>query len=61
MRSTRGLNVVEHWNVANDFVFFAKRGELNTLMIQQILARPHWRKRLTAVDLRALTPLIQGT
>jgi hypothetical protein len=23
-----GLNVIEHWNGANDFVFFAKRGEL---------------------------------
>ena len=23
-----GLNVVEHWNSANDFIFFARRGEL---------------------------------
>src|SRR4029077_20072756 len=23
-----GLNVIEHWNGANDFVFFARRGEL---------------------------------
>src|SRR3954465_13080747 len=23
-----GLNVIEHWNSANDFVFFARRGEL---------------------------------
>jgi TnpA family transposase len=80
-----GLNVIEHWNGANDFVFFGKRGELasnerednelsmlalhllqncmvyiNTLMLQQILAEPHWRERLTAVDRRALTPLIWG-
>jgi hypothetical protein len=78
-----GLNVIEHWNGANDFVFFARRGELasnrtedhelsmlalhllqncivyiNTLMMQQVLARPHWAERLTATDLRALTPLI---
>ena len=78
-----GLNVIEQWNGANDFVFFARRGELasnrtedhelsmlalhllqncmvyiNTLMMQQVLARPHWAKRLTATDLRAVTPLI---
>jgi TnpA family transposase len=78
-----GLNVVEQWNGANDFVFFARRGEMtsnrredheismlalhllqncmvyvNTLMVQQVLARPHWTERLTARDLDALTPLI---
>ncbi len=78
-----GLNVIEQWNGANDFVFFAKRGDLasnrhedhevsmlslhllqnclvyiNTLMLQQVLKQPHWAKRLTAVDLRAITPLI---
>ncbi len=78
-----GLNVIEQWNGANDFVFFAKRGDLasnrhedhevsmlslhllqnclvyiNTLMLQQVLKKPHWAKRLTAVDLRAITPLI---
>jgi TnpA family transposase len=78
-----GLNVIEQWNGANDFVFFARRGELvsnrtedhqlsmlalhllqncmvyiNTLMMQQLLARPHWAGRLTSTDLRALTPLI---
>ncbi|MBV8174871.1 MAG: Tn3 family transposase [Verrucomicrobia bacterium] len=78
-----GLNVVEQWNGANDFVFFARRGELvsnrtedhelsmlalhllqncmvyiNTLMMQQVLARPHWAGRLTPTDLRAVTPLI---
>jgi len=78
-----GLNVIEHWNSANDFVFFARRGELssnksedqelsmlslhllqncmvfvNTLMLQQVLARPHWAGRLNARDLHALTPLI---
>jgi Tn3 transposase DDE domain len=75
--------VIEHWNGANDFVFFARRGELasnrtedhelsmlslhllqncmvyiNTLMMQQVLSRPHWAERLTTTDLRALTPLI---
>jgi TnpA family transposase len=25
-----GLNVVEQWNSANDFVFFARRGELSS-------------------------------
>ena len=77
------LNIIEQWNGANDFVFFAKRGELasnrredqeismlclhllqncmvyiNTLMLQQVLSRPHWKDRLTAVDRRAITPLI---
>lgn len=31
---------------------------INTLMMQQVLARPHWQRRLTALDQRALTPLI---
>ena len=31
---------------------------INTLMIQQVLAQPHWSDRLTAADLIALTPLI---
>jgi TnpA family transposase len=78
-----GLNVIEQWNGANDFVFFARRGELssnrredqeismlclhllqncmvyiNTLMLQKVLAKPHWKDRLTARDLSALTPLI---
>ena len=78
-----GLNVVEQWNGANDFVFFARRGEMtsnrredhevsmlalhllqncmvyvNTLMVQQVLAHPHWVERLTTRDLGALTPLI---
>jgi TnpA family transposase len=64
--------VIEQWNGANDFVFFARRGELpsnqsedhelsmlalhllqncmiyiNTLMMQQVVARPHWVGRLT--------------
>jgi len=30
---------------------------VNTLMIQQVLARPEWKGRLTARDLHALTPL----
>jgi TnpA family transposase len=78
-----GLNVIEQWNSANDFVFFARRGELssnrredheismlslhllqncmvyiNTLMLQQVVAQPHWQGKLTARDLGALTPLI---
>lgn len=78
-----GLNVIEQWNGANDFIFFARHGEMvsnrredheismlalhllqncmvytNTLMLQQILARPQWPEKLTARDLRALTPLI---
>ena len=78
-----GLNVIEQWNGANDFIFFARRGELvsnrredhevsmlslhllqncmvyiNTLMLQQVLAQPKWAGKLTARDLRALTPLI---
>jgi Tn3 transposase DDE domain len=31
---------------------------INTLMMQQVLARPQWAERLTPTDLRALTPLI---
>ena len=78
-----GLNVIEHWNSANDFVFFARHGELgsnrhedhelsmlslhllqncmvfvNTLMLQQVLARPHWANSLTPRDQQAITPLI---
>jgi TnpA family transposase len=77
------LNVVEQWNGATDFVFFARRGEMasnrqenqeismlalhlvqncmiyiNTLMIQKVLAQPHWHGKLTARDYAALTPLI---
>ncbi len=80
-----GLNVVEHWNSANDFIFFARRGEfssnrrenqelsmlslhllqncmvyVNTLMVQQVLARSAWKGRLTPRDLHALTPLFWG-
>jgi TnpA family transposase len=77
-----GLNVIEQWNSANDFIFFARRGEMvsnrredheismlalhllqnymvyiNTLMLQQVLAQPHWSGKLTCRDLGALTPL----
>jgi hypothetical protein len=73
-----GPNVVEQWNGATDFVFFARRGEMvsnrrenheismlaphliqncmvyvNTLMIQKVLAQPHWQGKLTP----ATTPL----
>jgi TnpA family transposase len=78
-----GLNVVEQWKGATDFVFFARRGEMasnrhedheismlalhliqhcmvyvNTLMIQRVLAQPHWQGKLTPRDYAALTPLI---
>jgi hypothetical protein len=77
------LNVIARWSGANDFVFFAKRGDLasnrqahhevsmlslhllqnslvyiNTLMLQNVLNRPHWERRLTPVDLQGITPLI---
>ena len=73
-----GLNVVEHWNSANGFIFFARRGEfssnrredqelsmlslrllqncmvhVNTLVVQQVLAKPERKGRLTARDPRA--------
>jgi hypothetical protein len=78
-----GLNVIEQWNSANNFIFFARRGEMvsnrredheismlalhllqncmvyiDTLMLQRVPARPQWSGRLTARDVRALTPLI---
>ena len=31
---------------------------VNTLMLQEVLAQPHWQDRLSVTDLRALTPLI---
>ena len=31
---------------------------VNTLMLQEVLAQHHWQGRLSATDLRALTPLI---
>jgi TnpA family transposase len=31
---------------------------INTLMLQRVLEEPHWRTRMTDVDLRALTPLV---
>ncbi len=77
-----GLEVIETWNGANDFILYGKSGEfasnrtedheilmlslhllqislvyVNTLMIQQVLAQPAWQGRLTARDLRGLTPL----
>ena len=77
-----GLQVIETWNSANDFILYGKGGEfasnkvedqellmlslhllqvslvyVNTLMIQQVLNEPEWQGRLTATDLRALTPL----
>lgn len=80
-----GLNVVENWNSANDFICFGKGGEfasnsrddqevtmlclhllqiclvyINTLMIQRVLTDDAWMQRMTAEDLRALSPLIWG-
>jgi Tn3 transposase DDE domain len=31
---------------------------ISTLLIQQVLSEPAWQGRLTAADLRALTPLL---
>jgi TnpA family transposase len=31
---------------------------VNTLMLQEVLADPAWRRRMTAADYRGLTPLI---
>lgn len=31
---------------------------VNTLMVQRVRARPHWKDKLSEEDLRALTPLI---
>ncbi len=78
-----GLNVVENWHSANDFIRFGKGGAIatnrredqefamlalhllqnamvyiNTLMIQRVLSAEEWAQRMTADDLRALTPLI---
>jgi TnpA family transposase len=78
-----GLNVVENWNSANNFIFYGERGEfatnrvedqelavlslhllqvslvyVNTLFIQEVLAEPAWRDRMTVDDWRGLTPLI---
>jgi TnpA family transposase len=78
-----GLNVVEQWNGATDFVFFARRGEMasnrredheismlslhliqncmvyvNTLMVQKLLAQPHWQEKFTPRDYAPLTLLI---
>lgn len=80
-----GLNVVEHWNSANDCILFGKGGDIatnrredqevamltlhllqnalvyiKTLMMQRVLREAPWEQRLTAEDLRALTPLIYG-
>ena len=77
-----GLNIIEHWNNANDVLGYGRSGEfsgrrladhelsmlalqllqnsliyINTLMLQQVLAKPYWFNRMTAADWRALTPL----
>jgi TnpA family transposase len=80
-----GLQVIEHWNSANNFILYGKGGEfasnkledqeiamlslhllqvslvyISTLLIQQVLSEPAWQGRLTAADLRALTPLLRA-
>lgn len=77
-----GLNIIENWNGANDYVGYGRSGEfsgqrlldhelsmlslqlvqnsliyVNTLMLQQVLAKPYWFKRMTVDDWRGLTPL----
>ena len=34
---------------------------INTLMIQKVLAQPHWQGRFTHATMPPLTPLIWGT
>ena len=77
-----GLNIIENWNSANNFVGYGRSSEftgrhlrdhelsllslqllqnsliyINTLMLQQVLARPYWFNRMTGADWRGLTPL----
>ena len=33
------------------------QGDINTLIIQEVLSEPHWKNKLTEEDYRALTPL----
>ena len=35
-----------------------KCAHINTLMVQKVLAQPHWQGKLTPRDYAALTPLI---
>ncbi len=78
-----GLQVIETWNSANNFIHYGKGGEIttnraedqeiaalsmqlvqnclvliNTLMLQRVLADQAWLDRMTAEDLRALSPLL---
>jgi hypothetical protein len=39
------------------FLAWAGESYVNTLMVQQVLNEPEWRKRMTAADWRGLTPL----
>lgn len=83
--TTEGLNVVESWNSATEFVSYGNHGELasnnredqeitvlslqllqncmmliNTILIQRTLQDDAVMSRLTAADLRGLTPLFYG-
>jgi hypothetical protein len=56
------LKVVIHWNVLSlippDYLLQICLVYVNTLMIQSVLTHPHWEKKLTDIDKRAITPLI---
>ena len=43
---------------STDSAVWPKNPYINTLMIQRVLAQPHWQGRLTPRDDAALTPLI---
>lgn len=80
-----GLNVVENWNLNNDFICYGRQGELatnhreqqkvvtlslqllqnclmliNALLVERTIAREDMWERLTAQDLRGLTPLFHA-
>lgn len=77
-----GLDVVENWNVPNDFIYYSRQDELTTnsreqqevitvslellqnglmlinrLLVERTIEREGMWERLTADDLRGLTPL----
>jgi hypothetical protein len=53
-----GLNVIENWNGANSFIFYGRSSDINTLLIQRVLAEPKHFRQMRKEDFRALTPLI---
>ncbi len=52
-----GLNVIVQWNGANDFVFFARRGELASNRREDHIARTPRPERADAADLGAREPV----